>query len=291
MRFKVLVNTMLIHFIGLMTFPVWAGTQFYSADIHDANWRSSGDRLECRLSQDIPGYGQALFKHRALQSMEFRVSVRDNPRKSSQALLYVAPPNWKRFSNRKVLGRVAVSTTDDGTIVVPEDWAYRVAYEMREGMETVWTHSDWADGQDLIVAKIRPLRFNSAWDDFKECTANLIDYGYEDVRFSSFFFSKNSMNLSRAEKAKLDKLAEYVSIDRDFQYIKISSHTDSRGLRKINKAVAAKRANLVKNYLVKQGVSPKRFVILAKGEVKPKYNNRTASGRAKNRRVEISLVK
>jgi len=277
-------------FLALFSLPVSAGSQFYGANIDSAKWRTSGNRLECRLTQDIPGYGKAMFKHRALQAMEFRVSANIYPRKASQAVLFVRPPNWKRFANRKVLGRVAVNVQKD-VIVVPRDWAHRLAFELAEGMETVWTHADWADGQDLITAKVLPLRFVPAWQDFQQCGENLINYGYNDVRFSSFYFTKNSMRLSATEKAKLNKLAEYVSLDQDFQHIKISSYTDSRGLRKINKAVSRKRANMVKNYLVKQGVSPKRFVIIAQGEVKPKYNNRTASGRAKNRRVEISLVK
>lgn len=212
------------------------------------------------------------------------------PRKAGQALLFVNPPDWKRYAYRKVLGRVPVSAQKD-VIVVPEDWAYRVALELREGMETVWTHADWADGQDLVTAKVLPLKFESAWRDFQQCGAHLLDYGYKDVRFNLFYFSKTNMRLNSSEKAKLDKLAEYVSIDTDFQFIKISSSTDSRGVRRINKAVSLKRANIVKKYLIKQGVSAKRFVILAKGEAKPKYNNRTKKGRAKNRRVEIQLVK
>ena len=41
--------------------PAWAGYQFYGASLDNAKWRSSGNRLECRLSQDIPGYGKATF--------------------------------------------------------------------------------------------------------------------------------------------------------------------------------------------------------------------------------------
>lgn len=283
-------KSFLVAILFMLLSPAWAGSQFYAASLDNAKWRTSGNRLECRLSQNIPGYGKATFKHRALQAMEFRVSANANPRKASQALLFVNPPVWKRYANRKVLGRVPVNVQKDA-IVVPEDWAYRLALELREGMETVWTHADWADGQDLVTAKVLPLRFEFAWRDFQECGGNLINYGYNDVRFSLFYFSKTGMRLNRAEKAKLSKLAEYALLDTDFQHIKIISFTDSRGLRHINKAVARKRANLVKNYLMKQGVSEKRFFIVAQGEAKPKYNNRTKAGRAKNRRVEISLVK
>ena len=275
---------------GLLSFPTWAGSQFYAADIDTVKWRTSGNRLECRLSQIVPGYGKASFKHHALQPMEFRVSSNYSPRKTGQAMISIKSPNWKRYGNNKLLGRVPVNANKD-LIVLPEDWAYRMAIELREGMEAVWTHADLADGQDIITAKILPLRFEPAWRDFQRCGENLINYGYKDVRSSTFYFSKKGMRLSPKEKSYLNKLAEYVSLDTNYQYIKINSHTDSRGIRGRNLAISKKRANMVKQYLVNKGVSPKNFVIVARGEKKPKYNNRTKSGRAKNRRVEVQLVK
>ena len=269
---------------------VHAGSQFYGATIDQAKWRTSGNRLECRLSQDIPGYGEAIFKHRALNSLEFRVSSDYQPREPSQAILFANPPVWKRYANRTMLGRIPIGVDKD-IIVVPEDWAYRMALELREGMEAVWTHADFADGKDIISAKVLPILFEDAWRDFQRCGTNLIDYSYDDVRSSVFYFSKKGMRLSAEDKAYLNKLAEYVSLDTNYQHIQINSHTDSRGVRRLNLATSQKRANMVKDYLIKKGVSAKRFVIVARGEKKPKYNNRTASGRAKNRRVEVSLVK
>ena len=284
------VLSLIFAFLLMLLSPVWAGSQFYGASIDNVKWRTSGNRLECRLSQTIPGYGKATFKHRALQAMEFRVTSRYLPRESGQALVFVNPPNWKRYGNQALLGRVPLNSQKD-IIVVPEDWAYRMAIELREGMEAVWTHADLADGKDIVRAKVSPIRFETAWRDFQQCGEHLIDYGYDDVRFSVFYFTKKSLRLGRNEKAQLDKLAEYVSLDPDFQYIQINSHTDSRGVRGKNMSVSKKRANMVKKYLVKQGVNSSRFVIRARGEKKPKYNNRTKSGRAKNRRVEVSLIK
>lgn len=286
---KTVFGTATVCFFMLLS-PAWAGYQFYGASLDNAKWRTSGNRLECRLSQTIPGYGKATFNHHALQSMEFRVSSNYTPREASQALVFFNYPEWKQYANSKVLGRVSISAQKN-IIVLPDDWAYRMALELREGMEAVWTHTDWADGQDLVTAKVLPLHFESAWREFLQCSEQLIDYGYKDVDFSTFYFSKKSMHMSSTEKSQLNKLAEYVSLDSDFQYIKINSHTDSRGVRRINLAVSKKRANMVKNYLVNKGVNPKQIVIVATGEKKPKYNNRTKSGRAKNRRVEIRLVK
>ena len=290
MRQKIAIIGTIAAYCLLFMPTVSAGYQFYGDNIDASPWRSSGNRLECRLSQEIPGYGKATFRHHSLEPMEFRVSSAYTPRKSDQALVFVKPTVWKQYANREILGRVPISAQKDA-IVVPEDWAYRMALELREGMEAAWSHSDWADGKDIVTAKVSPILFESAWRDFQECAERLIDYGYSDVRFSTFYFAKKSLRLSLKEKAQLDRLAEYALLDTDYQYIKINSHTDSRGVRGKNLAISQKRANIVKKYLVDKGVNPERFVIVARGEKKPKYNNRTQSGRAKNRRVEIRLVK
>jgi outer membrane protein OmpA-like peptidoglycan-associated protein len=286
---KKLMTAIAAYFCVLLT-PAQAGYQFYGDNFDSGKWRSSGNRLECRLTQTIPGYGEATFRHHSLEPMEFRVSADYVPRKVGQALLFVSPPDWKPYADRKILGRVPLNAQKD-ILVIPEDWAYRMALELREGMEAVWSHSDWADGEDIVTAKVTPILFESAWRDFQQCGQQLINYGYKDVRFTSFYFSKMSLRLNLSEKAQLDKLAEYVLLDEDYQYIKINSHTDSRGVRGKNLAISKKRANMVKKYLVDKGVNPKRFVIVAQGEKGPKCNNRTKSGRAKNRRVEVLLVK
>ncbi len=70
----------------------------------------------------------------------------------------------------------------------------------------------------------------------------------------------------------------------------VEGHTDSVGSAKFNQKLSQKRAEAVVSYLKEHGVKSK---LNAKGygESKPIASNRTRSGRAKNRRVEINLVK
>ena len=50
------------------------------------------------------------------------------------------------------------------------------------------------------------------------------------------------------------------------------------------------RAQAVTNYLTDRGISASRFDTKWYGEAQPKYDNSTAEGRSKNRRVEIAIV-
>ena len=73
--------------------------------------------------------------------------------------------------------------------------------------------------------------------------------------------------------------------------ITVSSHTDNQGYRSINREVSRRRATAVRDYLVSKGVASDMITLKAYGESRPRASNRTARGRAKNRYVEISLLK
>ncbi len=72
--------------------------------------------------------------------------------------------------------------------------------------------------------------------------------------------------------------------------IEISGHTDSTGKRKYNFYFSRKRAEVVKNFLIKHGISPKRLTIRGAGTDEPIATNKTKAGRAKNRRVEFKVL-
>ena len=67
-------------------------------------------------------------------------------------------------------------------------------------------------------------------------------------------------------------------------------HTDSVGDDAFNQKLSVARSEAVKAYLVSKGVEKNRIYTEGKGEKQPVADNKTADGRAKNRRVEIEAV-
>src|SRR5690606_5592722 len=71
----------------------------------------------------------------------------------------------------------------------------------------------------------------------------------------------------------------------------IEGHTDSQGADAFNQKLSEERASAVMNYLIEHGIASSRLSSAGFGESKPIDSNKTAKGRANNRRVEVRLVK
>lgn len=73
--------------------------------------------------------------------------------------------------------------------------------------------------------------------------------------------------------------------------IRLDGYTDSMGTDVYNIKLSEKRATTVMNHLIKEaGVERSNITAVGHGEADPVADNRTAEGRAKNRRVEVSIL-
>ena len=103
------------------------------------------------------------------------------------------------------------------------------------------------------------------------------------------FFDFDKSVLKPEGKAKLDDLASKVK-DINLEVIIAVGHTDSVGSDAYNQKLSVRRSEAVKAYLVSKGIEKNRVYTEGKGEKQPVADNKTAEGRAKNRRVEIEVV-
>ena len=112
----------------------------------------------------------------------------------------------------------------------------------------------------------------------------------EKVTFAAdAFFDFDKSVLKPEGKAKLDDLASKVQ-GINLEVIIAVGHTDSVGSDAYNQKLSLRRAEAVKAYLVGKGIEANRVYTEGKGEKQPVADNKTAAGRAKNRRVEIEVV-
>ena len=103
------------------------------------------------------------------------------------------------------------------------------------------------------------------------------------------FFDFNKAVLKPEAKAKLDDLTGKLK-GITLEVIIAVGHTDAIGGDPYNQKLSVRRAEAVKAYLVTKGIEPNRIYTEGKGKKQPVADNKTAEGRAKNRRVEIEVV-
>ena len=106
----------------------------------------------------------------------------------------------------------------------------------------------------------------------------------------SIYYRKGNTRLTQSEKQRLDLLVYYAEAFLPASQLVIKSHTDSKGSRANNLKVSQKRGDVIKRYLVSQGMDENKVQVKAFGESKPIKSNRFPTGRSQNRRAIIDFV-
>jgi outer membrane protein OmpA-like peptidoglycan-associated protein len=113
-------------------------------------------------------------------------------------------------------------------------------------------------------------------------------YKIDTLVLPDLFFETAKYDLSKSNNILLDSLCTILA-DKTIDSVVIEGHTDNVGSFDYNQKLSEERANLIAEYL-KQHLQPLRRVIWRGWAAdKPVADNRTASGRQRNRRVEIFI--
>ena len=82
-------------------------------------------------------------------------------------------------------------------------------------------------------------------------------------------------------------MALTIKANPDIERIRVEGHTDETGTHDMNMKLSQDRADAVRNYLIRKGVSPKRITAKGYGPDKPLADGKDPKSLAKNRRVEF----
>ena len=108
----------------------------------------------------------------------------------------------------------------------------------------------------------------------------------ETCNMQNVQFDYNEFSLTASARSVID--ANLECIKKSKGTITLSGHADERGTEEYNLHLGEKRANAVKRYLVKMGVSESRLKAISFGEERPIANGHDEASWATNRRVEFS---
>jgi OOP family OmpA-OmpF porin len=103
-----------------------------------------------------------------------------------------------------------------------------------------------------------------------------------------FAFDKSELNQGKISDKYLNESKKYLDQNRQAT-IFITGYTDAIGSDEYNNALGFRRSRSVQSYFESKGIPANRIIAESKGETEPADNNKTAFGRANNRRTVISI--
>ncbi len=136
------------------------------------------------------------------------------------------------------------------------------------------------DEEDKCVNEAGPAS-NLGCPEIKQAVIDKINYAAKNI-----FFATASAKLLPKSFKPLNDVVKIMGEDATLK-LDIDGHTDSQGKPDRNQTLSENRAAAVKAYLVSKGIDESRLTPAGHGQDEPVADNKTAAGRAKNRRVEM----
>lgn len=181
----------------------------------------------------------------------------------------------------------ARTASDHRTIVDTDERAQKGISGAMSAANTADQHAQ-AAGQSADAAGRSAQEAYNRVDTLAGVVANLDNYkSLADVSVT-FAFDKSALTAS--DKKQLDTLADQLGSARGY-ILQLTGGTDSVGDAQYNYQLSQRRADAVANYLqTKYNIPPHKFYLVGIGKDQQVATDKTAAGRAKNRRVEIKLL-
>lgn len=156
------------------------------------------------------------------------------------------------------------------------------------------TASGYSDGTGM--ADIGPGDDNSEVVIYLEKGTRKVDFNDhqiavgESVSLNNILFDAAKSDLRPASQTELNKIVDFMQKNPKAE-IELSGHTSSEGDAAYNRSLSYRRVKACKDYIVSKGIDAGRIIAIGFGPAKPVAPNDTEANRAKNRRVEMRVMK
>jgi len=122
-----------------------------------------------------------------------------------------------------------------------------------------------------------------------QANVDLTSEGHIVIRLTGLTYATAQSDIRPKHFGLLDKVSESASLFPGCRVI-VSGHTDSMGEAHNNQRLSEERAKGVLSYLISKGFPIDSIKSVGLGESRPIADNKTRSGRAKNRRIEVAII-
>jgi outer membrane protein OmpA-like peptidoglycan-associated protein len=122
--------------------------------------------------------------------------------------------------------------------------------------------------------------------------ASAVDIGKTTIKLKAAIqFDPDSATLRSDASAVLTELADALARHAEIELVEIQAHVDDAGAAGAMADLSQRRADAVRDWLVRHGITGDRLVARGLGSTKPLAPNVTTANRARNRRIELVITK
>lgn len=209
----------------------------------------------------------------------------------SSAVLGCSTKNYVRSQTTPLIQQTndldAKTAADHRTIVDTDERATKGIAGAQSAADTADQHA-LAAGQSADSANQAAQGAVNHVDTLSGVVANLDNY--KELQNVSVTFKFDKYTLTPTDKQQLDALADSLGSTRGY-ILQVTGGTDTVGDAQYNYQLSQRRADAVVNYLAaKYSIPPHKFYLVGIGKDVQVASDKTAAGRAKNRRVEVQLL-
>lgn len=111
----------------------------------------------------------------------------------------------------------------------------------------------------------------------------------QSIKIKNIFFDAGKSVLKQESYAELERVVDFLNNNTQIK-IEIAGHTDNVGNATSNQKLSQGRAQAVADFIVSKGIDKGRVSAKGYGSAKPVASNKTAAGKAENRRVEFTIL-
>lgn len=226
----------------------------FSAGIENSRWSLSDSIFACSLRHPVPGYGEAVFYHRAGESLSFYLNPERNPMRAGKAALVLERPAWQAGKTVAVLGHVSVADTHERPVELETPDSLRMMHGLRDGRMPTFTRRA-RYSEDRVSVRLSHVNYDDRYQAFRECQSQLLPVNFDQVQRTVILFGLGETELSDDAKDFLDKVALFANADERVDEIYVDGHTDASGTPLQNREISKQRAQAVTEYLVSKGLS------------------------------------
>jgi len=254
----------------------------------DKGWQYSKREGSCFLSLPIVAYGEARFVANGIEPTGFELQANKDMHKAGTLSVGSYAPSWHPEAPvRQSLG--AMTHIEGGGAVARAALAADMLLALQQGLHLELAGTAWFNDGSEVAIELAAINMGSAFADFLACAQTNIKVAWQTLSRTRITYDVAQHHLDDNGRRQLRALVQYVLQDPAVDKVFVDGHTDDNGGDLANRKLAKARATEVAAYLQNQGLQAEQIVVRFHGAAYPVADNKTAEGRAQNRRTTVRL--